>query len=47
MHVEPPSVSLIKSKHGDNSYKDLVKLKLRRYPTSSRLDLYEFKMGVF
>ena len=35
VHMKPPPIPLIKSKHGDNSEKDYVKLKLRRYPTSA------------
>ena len=44
IHVEPPPVPLIKINHGNNSDKDFVKLKLRRDPTSSSSDLYEFNM---
>ena len=42
VHMEPPLVLLIKSKHDDKSDKDFVKLKLRRDPTSENLDLYGF-----
>ena len=45
--MEPPPLPLIKSKYNDNSDKYFVKLKLNRDPTSSLLDLYEFKMDLF
>ena len=38
---------LIKSKHENNSDKDFVKLNFNRDPTSSSLDLYEFKIDLF
>ena len=47
VHVEPPVIPLINSKNDDKSYKDFVKIKLRRDPTSEKLDLYEFKMALF
>ena len=47
VHVEPPPTPLIKSKHGDKSDKDFVKLKLCRYLISAKSDLYEFKMALF
>ena len=47
MHVEPPNTSLIKSNNNDKLDKDFVKLKLRKYPTSDKTDLYEFKMALF
>ena len=47
MQVEPPSTLLIKVKHCDKSDKDFVKLKLRRYMTSAKSDLYELKMALF
>ena len=46
-HVEPPPITLIKEKHNGKSDKDFVKLKLRRDPTFSMSDLYEFKMSLF
>ena len=46
-HVEPPPTPPIKSKHDDKPDKDFVKLKLRRDPASSSLDLYEFNMALF
>ena len=47
VHVEPPPIPLIKGKYDGNSEKYLVKLKLRRDPTSSTSDLYEFSMSLF
>ena len=47
VHVEPPLTPLIKGKYDGTSDKYFVKLKLRRDPTSSTLDLYEFKMFLF
>ena len=46
-HMEPPPITLVKEKHDGRSDKDFMKLKLRRDPTSSTLDLYEFKMPLF
>ena len=46
-HVEPPPILLIKSRHENNLDKGLVKLKLRRDPTSNMLELYESKMAFF
>ena len=45
--VEHPLIPLIKDNHGGKSDKYFVKLKLHRYPTSSMLDLYQFKMSLF
>ena len=39
VHVEPPSIPIIKGKYDGKSDKYFVKLKLCRYPTSSTLDL--------
>ena len=47
VHVEPLLIPLIKGKYNGKSDKDFVKLKLRRYPTSSMSNLYEFKMSLF
>ena len=47
LHIEPPPILLIKEEHDGNSEKDIVKIKLRRDPTSSTLDLYDFKMSLF
>ena len=46
-HVEPPPIPLIQETYDGNPDKDLVKLKLRRDPTSSTSDLYEFKISLF
>ena len=45
-HVEPPPIPLIEETHDGKSNKDFVKLKLHRYPTLSRLDLYDFKISL-
>ena len=45
--VEPKPVTLIKVTYDGKSDKYSVKLKLRRDPTSSTLDLYEFRMFLF
>ena len=47
VHVEPPTIPLIKGKYDGKSDKDFVIMKLRRYPKSSMLDLYEFRMSLF
>ena len=47
VHVEPPMIPLIKGKYDGKPDKYFVKMKLRRDPTSSTLDLYEFKMYLF
>ena len=44
LHMDPPPIPLIKIKHDDKSDKYFIKLKLRRYLTSDKLDLYEFKI---
>ena len=46
-HVEPPPIPLFKETSTDKSDEDYVKLKLRRDPTTSTLDLYEFSMYLF
>ena len=45
--MEPPPISLIKSKNDEESDKDSVKIKLRRDPASAKSDLYEFKLALF
>ena len=45
--MEPPPIPLIKEKDYGKSDKYFVKMKLRRYPTCSMSDLYEFKMSLF
>ena len=47
IHVDPPPIPLIKSKHVDKSDKDFVKLKIYRNPMSSSSEIYEFKMFLF
>ena len=46
-HLEPPLISLFKEKHNGKSDKYFFKLKLRRDPTSSTSEIYEFKMYLF
>ena len=46
-HIKPLTIPLIKENHDGKSDKDFVKLKLCKDPTSSTLDLYEFKMSLF
>ena len=47
VHMETPLIPLIKSKNDEKSDKDFVKIKLRRYPMSEKLDLYDLKMSLF
>ena len=47
VHENPPLIPLIKIKIDDKSDTYFVKIKLRRDPTSEKLDLYEFKMDLF
>ena len=47
VNMDPPLIPLIKSKNDEKLDKYFVKIKLRRYLTSEKLDLYEFKMAVF
>ena len=47
VHTEPPLIPLIKVTYDGKSEKYFVKLKLRKYPTSSTSDLYEFRMSLF
>ena len=42
-----PPFMLLKITNDDKSDKDCVKIKLRRYTTSQKLDLYIFKMALF
>ena len=46
-HVKPPPIPLIQETYDGKSGKDVVKLKLRRDPTSYTSDLYESKMSLF
>ena len=45
--VEPPPIPLIQETYDGESDTDFVKLKLRRDPTLSTSDLYEFKRYLF
>ena len=45
--MEPPPIPLIKETYNGKLDEYLVKLKLRRDPTSSTSDLYEFNMCFF
>ena len=47
VHVEPYLIPLIQSNSYDKLDRGCVKIKLRRYPTSQKLDLYSFKMACF
>ena len=47
VYVEPPLIPLIRSEIDEKSDKYSVKIELRRYPTSQKLDYYEFKMAFF
>ena len=47
VHTEPLLIPLIKVTYDGKSEKYFVKLKLRKYPTSSTSDLYEFRMSLF
>ena len=46
-YVEPPPLALIQETYDDKSDKYIVKIKLRRDPTSSMSELYDFKMSLF
>ena len=46
-HVEPPSIPPIKGNYDGKSEKYFIKLKLRRDPTSSTSEQYEFRMYLF
>ena len=46
-HVEPLPIPLIKDIYNGKSDKYFVEIKLCKDPTSSRSDLYEFKMSLF
>ena len=47
VHVEPPSIPLVKSTSTSKSDGNHVKLNLRRDTTFSTSDLYEFRMSLF
>ena len=46
-HVEPPTIPLINEECTGKPYGYYVKLILRRDPTSSMSDIYEFRMFLF
>ena len=46
-HVKIPPIPLIKGTYDGNTEKYFLKLKARRYPTSSTSDFYEFRMYLF
>ena len=45
--MEHPPIPPIKVKYNGNPDKDIVELKLSRYPTSSTSELYKFKTSLF
>ena len=47
VHVEPYLIPPIKHKNDEKSDKYFVTIKLRKNPTSEKLDLYELKMSLF
>ena len=47
MHVEPPPITLIKSKKKEELDKDFVKNKWHRDPASENSDPYRFRMDLF
>ena len=47
IHVDPPLISLIKSKLDLKTKRDDVNIKLRRNPTPEKMDIYELKMDLF
>ena len=47
VQVEPSPIPLVKSNNYEKLEKDCVKIELRRNPTSSKSDPYEFKMALF
>ena len=46
-HVDTPPVPFIKETSTSKSDVDYVKLNMRRDPTSSTSDIYEFRMSLF
>ena len=46
-HVDPPLITLIKSKLDLKMERDYAKIKLRRNTSSEKSDMYEFKMDLF
>ena len=47
VHVDPPPVPLVKRNTNEKLDKDCVKVKLHRYPTSEKSNLYKFKISLF
>ena len=47
VQVEPSMITLIKSKNDEKLDKYFVNIKLLRYPTSQKSDLYELKIAFF
>ena len=47
MNVEPTQIQLIQSKNDDKYDRYFINIKLRRDPTSEKLNLYELKMAFF
>ena len=45
--MEPPPITQIKSKNNEKLDKDFVTIKFCRYPTSKKLNPYEFKIALF
>ena len=45
--VKPPQIPLVKQTSTGKSYGDYVKLKLRKDPTFSTPDLYDFRISLF
>ena len=47
VHVYTPTITPVKGKNGEKLDKYCVTIKLRRDPTSQKLDLYELKTALF
>ena len=47
VHVETPLIPPIKGRNDEKPEKYCVKVKLSRYPTPQKSDLYELKMALF
>ena len=43
IHMEPHPIPVIKSNNDKKSENDSIKIKLRRYDTSEKLDMYKLK----
>ena len=46
-HEDPPPITIIKETHNGKSDKYFVKIKMRKDPTLSTSDLYEFEIYLF